>query len=95
MFDVARAPFVLSKFIVTPRFHTSHHVVERAYGDANFSTIFSFWDPLFRSYNQVPRGPDGRLAEDALGLPEARDLSLSFRAWFTEPFARRNTGLPD
>ena len=50
---------------------------------------------LFRSYNQIPRGPDGQLAEDAIGLPEARDLSLSFRAWFTEPFSRRNMGLPD
>jgi len=86
-----RVERVLSKFIVTPRFHTSHHVVERAYGDANFSTIFSFWDPLFRSYNQVPAR---RLGDDAIGLPEARSLSLSFRAWFTEPFSRRNMGLP-
>ncbi|PLY15778.1 MAG: sterol desaturase family protein [Sedimenticola sp.] len=85
----------LYRIIVTPRFHTSHHAVDRQYGDANFSTIFSFWDPLFRSYHQIPRGPDGQLAEDAIGLPEARDLSLSFRAWFTEPFSRRNMGLPD
>lgn len=81
---------VLSKVIVTPRFHTSHHVVDREYGDANFSTIFSFWDPLFGTYNQVP---NGRLAEDAIGLPQARDLTLSFGAWVTEPFSRRNTGL--
>lgn len=85
---------ILSRVIVTPRFHTSHHVVDRRYGDANFSTIFSCWDPLFRSYNQVPRGPDGQLGKDAIGLPEARDLSLSFRAWVTEPFSRRNMGLP-
>ncbi|MET0101744.1 MAG: sterol desaturase family protein [Sedimenticola sp.] len=86
---------LLSRIIVTPRFHTSHHIVDRQYGDANFSTIFSFWDPLFRSYNQVPRGPDGQDAEDAIGLPEARDLSLSLRAWFSEPFSRRNMGLSD
>jgi len=86
---------VLSRVIVTPRFHTSHHAVERAYGHANFSTIFSFWDPLFRSYNQVPLGPDEQLAADAIGLPEARDLTLSYRAWFAEPFMRRNTGLPE
>lgn len=86
---------ILSRIIVTPRFHTSHHVVDRQYGDANFSTIFSFWDPLFGSYSQVPRGPDGQLADDAIGLPEARDLTLSFRAWVTEPFSRRNMGLPD
>ncbi|GAB6052189.1 sterol desaturase family protein [Magnetospira thiophila] len=86
---------ILSRVIVTPRFHTSHHVVERAYGHANFSTIFSFWDPMFKSYNQVPQGPDGQLAADVLGLPEARELTLSYRAWFSEPFMRRNTGLPE
>jgi sterol desaturase/sphingolipid hydroxylase (fatty acid hydroxylase superfamily) len=81
---------VLSRFIVTPRFHTSHHMVERQYGDANFSTIFSFWDPLFRSYNQVPGGVSGQLGENSIGLPEARNLSFSLRAWVTEPFSRRN-----
>ncbi|MCP3866816.1 MAG: sterol desaturase family protein [Gammaproteobacteria bacterium] len=85
----------LARVIVTPRFHTSHHAVDRRYGDANFSTIFSFWDPLFKSYNQIPRGSNGQLPEDGIGLPEARELSLSFRAWFTEPFSRRNMGLPD
>lgn len=86
---------VLSRIIVTPRFHTSHHVVEREYGHANFSTIFSFWDPLFRTYNQAPIGPDRPPAADGIGLPEARDLTLSYRAWFAEPFMRRNTETPD
>ncbi len=80
----------LSKIIVTPRFHTSHHLVDRQYGDANFSTIFSFWDPLFKSYNQGPLGSQSQLAVDAIGLPEARDSSLSFRSLFVEPFSRRN-----
>ncbi len=83
----------LSKLIVTPRFHTSHHVVDRRYGDANFSTIFSFWDRLFKSYNQAPIGAQAQLADNAIGLPEGRDLSLSFRAWFAEPFTRRNANL--
>lgn len=86
---------VLARVLVTPRFHTSHHVVDRRYGDANFSTIFSFWDPLFRSYNQVPKVRDGHLAGDAIGLPEAREMTLSIRAWFTEPFSRRNMGVPE
>ena len=84
---------VVSKVIVTPRFHTSHHVVDRAYGHANYSTIFSFWDPLFRTYHQAPKGPDGLDAPDGIGLPEARELTLSYPAWFAEPFKRRNTGL--
>lgn len=86
---------VLSRIIVTPRFHTSHHLVERDYGHANFSTIFSFWDPLFRSYCQAPCGHDDELAADAIGLPEAREMTLSYRAWFSEPFMRRNIDLPE
>ena len=30
---------------------------------------------------------------DALGLPEARQLSFSARAWLDEPFSRRNMAL--
>ncbi|MBF0247726.1 MAG: sterol desaturase family protein [Alphaproteobacteria bacterium] len=82
----------LRRVVVTPRFHTSHHAVERAYGHANYSTIFSFWDPLFGTYRMIPRA---QLNSEAIGLPEARDLTLSYRAWFAEPFMRRNTGLPD
>ena len=85
----------LSRIMVTPRFHCSHHAVDRKYGDANFSTVFSFWDVLFGSHEQVPRGAGGQLAAHAMGLPEARDLSLSFRAWFMEPFNRRNMGIPE
>lgn len=80
----------LSHFIVTPRFHTSHHAVDRKYGDANYSTVFSFWDPLFKSYRQAPKSAIGPQSKEAIGLPEARDMSLSLRAWFSEPFTRRN-----
>ena len=85
----------LSRLIVTPRFHTSHHAVERTYGEANFSTVLSFWDPLFRTYRQAPRSLIGPDSKDALGLPEARELSLSLGAWFTAPISRRNQNLPD
>jgi sterol desaturase/sphingolipid hydroxylase (fatty acid hydroxylase superfamily) len=46
----------LSWFIVTPRFHAAHHAVDRHYGNANFSTIFSVWDHLFRSYSRPADG---------------------------------------
>jgi sterol desaturase/sphingolipid hydroxylase (fatty acid hydroxylase superfamily) len=85
----------LSQIIVTPRFHTSHHRVEREYGDANFSTIFSFWNPLFRSYKQMPDVNPGEAEADNIGLPEARELSFSLQAWLTEPFSRRNMGLSE
>jgi sterol desaturase/sphingolipid hydroxylase (fatty acid hydroxylase superfamily) len=86
---------VVRRVIVTPRFHASHHLVDRRYGDANFSTIFSFWDLMFKSYNQFPRKVDGLSTENSLGLPEARDQALNFGAWLTEPFSRRNVGLSE
>ena len=86
---------IVSRVIVTPRFHTSHHLVDRDFGHANYSTIFSFWDPLFRTYNQAPPVLADQPADGVIGLPEGRALTLSYPAWFAEPFMRRNTGLPE
>lgn len=83
----------LSWIIVTPRFHASHHVVDRRYGDANFSTILSIWDRLFGTYSQPEDGNATIGAEGALGLPEARELSFSPIAWLLEPFRSRNLNL--
>ena len=83
----------LSWIIVTPRFHASHHVVDRRYGDANFSTILSIWDRLFGTYSQPEDGNETIGAEGALGLPEARNLSFSPLAWLLEPFQSRNLNL--
>ena len=85
----------LSRFIVTPRFHASHHAVDRHYGDANFSTIFSIWDPLFRSYSRPADFGATTNAEHALGLPEARDQAFSVKAWLFEPFKPDNLTLGD
>jgi len=75
----------LRLFIVTPRFHTSHHTVSRRTGDANFATIFIVWDRLFGTY----REPD-EIEMQELGLAEGRDDYLSFTTWLTEPFSPRN-----
>lgn len=83
----------LSWIIVTPRFHASHHAVDRQYGDANFSTIVSIWDRIFGTYSQPANGGATTQAEGALGLPEARHLSFSPLAWLMEPFQSRNLSL--
>ncbi len=75
----------LRLFLVTPRFHTSHHTVARRTGDANFSTIFIVWDRLFGTYAE----PDATEMEH-LGLAEGRKDYLSFGTWLTEPFRQRN-----
>lgn len=84
---------VLSRVVVTPRFHAAHHAVDRHYGNSDYSTILSIWDRLFRTY--VRPADDGATTRgaDSLGLPEARDLAFSPTAWLSEPFARRNLDL--
>ena len=81
---------VISAMTVTPRFHASHHAVDRRYGDANFSTIFSLWDHLFRSYQHPENGGATTIADNALGLPEARDRAFLPGAWLVEPFQSNN-----
>ena len=80
----------LALLLVTPRYHAAHHAVDRRYGDANFSTIFSIWDRVFGSYARPAEGGDTTRAAGALGLPEARELAFSACAWVDEPWRRRN-----
>ena len=82
----------LSVIIVTPRFHTSHHLVSREYGNANYSTIFSIWDKMFNSYSQSDLN-EAKQFDDKIGLPEDRNLAFSWRAWISEPFSHRNLNL--
>ena len=83
----------ISAVVVTPRFHTSHHLIDRKYGDSNYSTIFSIWDRIFRSYN-MPEGDRTHIIDNEnIGLPEDRNLAFSWRAWISEPFNKRNLNL--
>ena len=84
----------LSKVLVTPRYHAAHHAVDRHFGDANFSTIFSFWDKLLGTYAAPRESGLTTLAASQLGLPEGRDLAFSAQAWLLEPFSQRNLHLP-
>lgn len=40
----------LNKIIVTPRYHAMHHTITRERGDQNFTTVFSLWDRVFKTY---------------------------------------------
>ena len=84
----------LNPWFVTPRFHASHHLVNRRYGDANFSTIFSIWDKLFRSSAAPLRSAE--IQQLPLGLPDNRTQSMSLMNWLTEPVKQSNLSLsPD
>jgi sterol desaturase/sphingolipid hydroxylase (fatty acid hydroxylase superfamily) len=47
----------LARVIITPSIHWVHHHAVRADTDSNYGTIFSFWDPLFRSRSRTKRWP--------------------------------------
>jgi sterol desaturase/sphingolipid hydroxylase (fatty acid hydroxylase superfamily) len=59
---------LLSRVIVTPSIHWVHHHARRADTDSNYGTVFSFWDPLFRSRSRTMR-----TAEMPIGVEGARD----------------------
>jgi len=41
---------ILRAFIVTPNMHRVHHSWSRKETDSNYSSVFSFWDRLFKSF---------------------------------------------
>jgi sterol desaturase/sphingolipid hydroxylase (fatty acid hydroxylase superfamily) len=61
----------LSWLIVTPSIHWVHHHARRADTDSNYGTVFSFWDPLFRSRSRTQRSPGM-----PIGVEGARDRSF-------------------
>ena len=82
---------MLRRVWVTPRFHASHHLVDRRYGDRNFSTLLSIWDPCFgTAANPLDRA---QMANLNLGLPDARAQTASFKHWLIEPGSRNNLAL--
>ena len=44
---------VMSKFLVTPQYHTNHHTTARSSREANYSSILTIWDKLFLSYSNA------------------------------------------
>jgi sterol desaturase/sphingolipid hydroxylase (fatty acid hydroxylase superfamily) len=43
-------------FFVTPALHRFHHSVREADANSNFCDLFSIWDRLFGTFQNVPRG---------------------------------------
>lgn len=66
-----RVEQALSRVIITPSIHWVHHHALRRDTDSNYGTIFSFWDPIFRS-----RSPTKRWATMPIGVEGRRDRPL-------------------
>jgi sterol desaturase/sphingolipid hydroxylase (fatty acid hydroxylase superfamily) len=87
----------LARVIITPSIHWVHHHARRADTDSNYGTIFSFWDPLFRSKSRtrrwltMPIGVEGRRERPLLQL-----IATPFerRPWGGRADAQDGAGLP-
>ncbi len=45
---------VLRKLIVSPRMHRIHHSTIYREADSNYSSVFPYWDMIFKTYNKLP-----------------------------------------
>jgi len=80
----------LSPWLVTPDFHRVHHSVRRAESQANFGSLFTFWDRLAGTARDAPA--DGQLGM-SIGLHDCRDPHrLGLVALLLMPFTRRRPG---
>ena len=67
---------ILSRVVITPAIHWVHHHARRVDTDSNYGTLFSFWDPLFRSRSRARREPG--MAIGIEGKPEETLPDLLF-----------------
>jgi sterol desaturase/sphingolipid hydroxylase (fatty acid hydroxylase superfamily) len=71
----------LAALVVTPSIHWVHHHARRRDTDANYATILSLWDPLFRSRSATARAPDMKIGVEGQG-------EENLAALVTRPFRR-------
>jgi len=78
----ARLDRVLRLVIVTPYMHWVHHSRYQPETDSNFSSIFSFWDRLFRTF-RLREDPHGiQLGLEQYGERETHNLLALWRLPF-------------
>ena len=73
---------ILSKVIVTPGIHWVHHHTDVRDRNGNYATVFSLWDPLFRSQSRIKRSRDVEL-----GIAGVKDQPIT--GLITQPFRKQ------
>ncbi|WP_425450186.1 sterol desaturase family protein [Virgifigura deserti] len=73
----------LAKVVITPSIHWVHHHAIRSDTDSNYGTLFSVWDPLFRSRSATARRPDMKIGVEGRAERSLPQLLL-------QPFRRRS-----
>ena len=71
---------------VTPSFHGAHHLVDRRWGDRNFSTLVPWWDWLFGTFEAPPKPSYYLATAEPLGLPEGRSEADHLATLLLGPF---------
>ncbi|MGH9720676.1 MAG: sterol desaturase family protein, partial [Bryobacteraceae bacterium] len=76
---------VLSWIVVTPRLHGVHHSMRREELQSNYSTIFSIWDRIHRSFHGIDHHD-----HVTVGVPGYRDESQqTLAAALVMPFRKQ------
>lgn len=73
----------LRRFLITPDLHHIHHSDQMADQNANFGTVFSWWDWCFRTYLPLPAAGHRDIQ---FGLPELDRRGLSLPRLLALPF---------
>ena len=63
----------LSRLIITPKLHWTHHHQQLPYTNSNYGSIFSFWDRIFASRQELPTASRQQLP---IGLDAESDKSF-------------------
>ena len=71
----ARVDRVLRWFVVTPDMHRVHHSVEDDETNSNFGFNLPWWDRLFGTYRDQPRGGHEGMTIGIRGYNQPRDVS--------------------
>jgi sterol desaturase/sphingolipid hydroxylase (fatty acid hydroxylase superfamily) len=76
---------------VTPRMHQVHHSRWRPETDSNFSTVFSVWDRIGRTFRMRPGTEPVELGLDEFDADEWQSVAGMLKTPFTNPAASRST----
>jgi sterol desaturase/sphingolipid hydroxylase (fatty acid hydroxylase superfamily) len=86
----ARLERLLAAAVITPSIHWVHHHARRRDTDANYGTLFSFWDPLFGTRSPTPRSLEMPIGVE--GVAEQAFLRLLARPFIGRRARRPATG---
>lgn len=83
---------VLRRLIVTPDLHRVHHSIERRESNANFGSLFSFWDRLFGTCVEQPAAGHRDMVTGLQAFRDPRHMDLHWM--LANPFLTADPAAP-